>query len=49
MHSEDAARIARLLTPPEVIDAYVERRVNDPSLLSAAPNEPTYADFLSEE
>lgn len=37
------------LTPPEVIAAYVERRVNDPSLLSAERNEPTYADFFAVE
>ncbi|WP_157071351.1 hypothetical protein [Curtobacterium ammoniigenes] len=37
------------LTPPEIIAAYVERRVNDPSLLSTERNEPTYADFFTVE
>lgn len=41
--------VAHLLTPPEVIHAYVERRVNDPALLSADQAEPTYADFLRAE
>jgi hypothetical protein len=42
--------VAKILTPPEVIAAYVERRINDPALLATArlePVEPTYADFLS--
>jgi hypothetical protein len=41
--------VAHVLTPPEVIAAYVERRVNDPSLLSGDAHEPTYADFLRAE
>ncbi|WP_181436597.1 MULTISPECIES: hypothetical protein [unclassified Curtobacterium] len=40
---------AHVLTPPEVIEAYVDRRVNDPSLLSGVQSEPTYADFLRAE
>ncbi|PZF53291.1 hypothetical protein DEJ23_14810 [Curtobacterium sp. MCSS17_008] len=35
------------LTDPAVIDAYVERRVTDPSLLSRSSSEPTYADFFN--
>lgn len=38
--------VAHVLTPPEVIAAYVERRIDDPSLLSDEQAEPTYADFL---
>lgn len=34
------------LTDPAVIDAYVERRLADPSLLSAR-TEPSYADFFT--
>lgn len=34
------------LTDPAVIDAYVERRIADPSLLSRS-SEPTYADFFN--
>ncbi|MBK0296294.1 hypothetical protein IAE22_29545 [Bacillus sp. S34] len=34
------------LTDPAVIDAYVERRIQDPSLLSGRA-EPSYADFFS--
>ncbi|MGN7192086.1 MULTISPECIES: hypothetical protein [unclassified Curtobacterium] len=34
------------LTDPAVIDAYVERRVQDPSLLSRR-SEPSYADFFT--
>lgn len=34
------------LTDPAVIDAYVERRIQDPSLLSAR-TEPSYADFFT--
>jgi len=41
--------VAHVLTPPEVIAAYVERRVNDPSLLTGEQSEPTYADFLRDE
>ncbi|WIB16461.1 MULTISPECIES: hypothetical protein [unclassified Curtobacterium] len=41
--------VAHLLTPPEVIEAYVDQRVNDPSLLSDVQAEPTYADFLRGE
>ncbi|MBY0177215.1 MULTISPECIES: hypothetical protein [Curtobacterium] len=41
--------VAHVLTPPEVIAAYVDRRVNDPSLLSGVQAEPTYADFLRAE
>lgn len=41
--------VAHVLTPPEVIAAYVDRRVNDPSLLSGVQAEPTYADFLRSE
>ncbi|OIH97238.1 hypothetical protein BIU90_15010 [Curtobacterium sp. MCBA15_001] len=41
--------VAHVLTPPEVIAAYVERRVNDPALLSGEQHEPTYADFLRAE
>jgi hypothetical protein len=41
--------VAHVLTPPEVIAAYVARRVDDPSLLSGAQVEPTYADFLRGE
>ncbi|MFZ7088188.1 hypothetical protein [Curtobacterium sp. RRHDQ10] len=41
--------VAKVLTPPEVIAAYVERRVNDPSLLSGDHAEPTYADFIADE
>ncbi|WP_181439590.1 hypothetical protein [Curtobacterium sp. MCBD17_032] len=41
--------VAHLLTPPEVIAAYVDRRVNDPALLSDVQAEPTYADFLRGE
>lgn len=41
--------VAHVLTPPEVIAAYVERRLNDPSLLSGDRHEPTYADFLIED
>lgn len=35
------------LTDPAVIDAYVERRIQDPSLLSGRDAEPSYADFFS--
>jgi hypothetical protein len=41
--------VAHVLTPPEVISAYVEARVNDPALLSGEHTEPTYADFLGNE
>lgn len=41
--------VAHVLTPPEVISAYVERRINDPALLSGEQSEPTYADFLRDE
>jgi hypothetical protein len=41
--------VAHMLTPPEVIAAYVDRRINDPSLLSGVQTEPTYADFLRGE
>lgn len=41
--------VAHVLTPPEVIAAYVERRVNDPALLTGEHSEPTYADFLRDE
>jgi hypothetical protein len=42
--------VAHVLTPPEVIDAYVERRLNDPSLLSEwTEPDPTYADFLADD
>jgi hypothetical protein len=41
--------VAHVLTPPEVIAAYVERRVNDPALLAGEHSEPTYADFLRGE
>lgn len=41
--------VAHVLTPPEVIAAYVERRINDPALLSGVQAEPTYADFLRAE
>lgn len=41
--------VAHVLTPPEVIAAYVDRRVNDPSLLTSEQSEPTYADFLRDE
>jgi hypothetical protein len=41
--------VPHVLTPPEVIAAYVERRVNDPALLSGDGHEPTYADFLRAE
>lgn len=41
--------VAHVLTPPEVIAAYVERRINDPALLTVEQSEPTYADFLSAE
>ena len=41
--------VAHVLTPPEVIAAYVERRVNDPALLSGDAHEPTFADFLRAE
>jgi hypothetical protein len=34
------------LTDPAVIDAYVERRIQDPSLL-ARRAEPSYADFFT--
>jgi hypothetical protein len=34
------------LTDPAVIDAYVERRIQDPSLLSGR-SEPSYADFFT--
>lgn len=34
------------LTDPAVIDAYVERRIQDPSLLSRR-SEPSYADFFT--
>ncbi|MBF4594728.1 hypothetical protein ITJ58_13275 [Curtobacterium flaccumfaciens] len=34
------------LTDPAIIDAYVERRIQDPSLL-AGRSEPSYADFFS--
>lgn len=34
------------LTDPAVIDAYVQRRIQDPSLLSGR-SEPSYADFFS--
>jgi len=34
------------LTDPAVIDAYVERRIQDPSLLSGR-SEPAYADFFT--
>jgi hypothetical protein len=34
------------LTDPAVIDAYVERRIQDPSLLSTR-SEPSYADFFT--
>lgn len=34
------------LTDPAVIDAYVQRRLLDPSLLSGR-SEPSYADFFS--
>ncbi|MBT2502272.1 hypothetical protein [Curtobacterium sp. ISL-83] len=34
------------LTDPAVIDAYVERRIADPSLLSSR-SEPSYADFFA--
>jgi len=33
------------LTDPAVIEAYVNRRVNDPSLLAGAAG-PSYADFF---
>ncbi len=56
MHStySGMARQARLggshtrhgLTDPAVIDAYVERRIEDPSLLSRRA-EPSYADFFT--
>ncbi|QSB23749.1 hypothetical protein [Curtobacterium sp. 24E2] len=37
------------LTDPAVIDAYVERRIEDPSLLAgrAERAEPAYADFFT--
>ncbi|WIB01109.1 MULTISPECIES: hypothetical protein [unclassified Curtobacterium] len=41
--------VAHVLTPPEVVAAFVERRVNDPALLSGDRSEPTYADFLRAE
>lgn len=41
--------VAHVLTPPDVIAAYVERRINDPALLSGDQHEPTYADFLRAE
>ena len=41
--------VAHVLTPPEVVAAFVERRVNDPALLSGEQSEPTYADFLRAE
>lgn len=42
--------VAHVLTPPEVIAEYVERRVNDPSLLSERTEpDPTYADFLADD
>jgi hypothetical protein len=41
--------VAHVLTPPEIIAAYVERRISDPSLLSGDHAEPTYADFLRDE
>ncbi|PZF56898.1 hypothetical protein DEI92_14060 [Curtobacterium sp. MCBD17_034] len=41
--------MSHVLTPPEVIAAYVEQRVNDPSLLAPDQTEPTYADFLVSE
>ncbi|MDQ0537633.1 hypothetical protein QF011_000163 [Curtobacterium flaccumfaciens] len=34
------------LTDPAVIDAYVARRIQDPSLL-AGRSEPSYADFFT--
>ncbi len=34
------------LTDQAVIDAFVQRRIEDPSLLSK-PSEPSYADFFS--
>jgi hypothetical protein len=34
------------LTDPAVIDAYVSRRIQDPSLLSTR-SEPSYADFFT--
>jgi hypothetical protein len=47
--SEVPSWVAHVLTPPEVISAYVERRINDPALLSGESSEPTYADFLRDE
>jgi hypothetical protein len=46
---EMPAWVAHVLTPPEVLAAAVERRVNDPALLSGDEEEPTYADFLRAE
>jgi hypothetical protein len=46
---EMPAWVAHVLTPPEVLAAAVERRVNDPALLSGDEQEPTYADFLRAE
>lgn len=34
------------LTHPAIIDAYVTRRINDPSLLTSAAG-PRYADFFT--
>lgn len=34
------------LTHPAIIDAYVNRRINDPSLLTSAAG-PRYADFFT--
>lgn len=35
------------LTDPAVIDAYVERRIADPSLLATSHAEPSYSDFFT--
>jgi hypothetical protein len=48
-NTEVPSWVAHVLTPPEVISAYVERRINDPSLLTVEHVEPTYADFLRGE
>jgi hypothetical protein len=50
MHKNEVPSwVAHVLTPQEVITAYVERRVNDPALLTGEQSEPTYADFLRDE
>ncbi|WFR68500.1 hypothetical protein P9139_10310 [Curtobacterium flaccumfaciens] len=47
--SEVPSWVAHVLTPPQAIAAYVERRVNDPAFLTGEQSEPTYADFLRDE